>query len=174
MTGPVTGWGQYPTTRLRRNRRDDWSRRLVAENHLRADDLIWPVFVHEGQGNREPIASMPGVERLSIDLLVEAVEEAIDGRGRLTASRAGTLHPTKLTYDTRGRIASVAQGPGTSDRTTTFNYHPTTGRLASITDPASRITTFDLYDADPADTCFVDTLQIAQSRDVDTDFRSRI
>jgi porphobilinogen synthase len=80
MTGPVTGWGQYPTTRLRRNRRDDWSRRLVAENHLRADDLIWPVFVHEGQGTREPIASMPGVERLSIDLLVEAVEEAIDLR----------------------------------------------------------------------------------------------
>jgi porphobilinogen synthase len=65
---------------LRRNRRDDWSRRLVAENHLRADDLIWPVFVHEGQGHREPIASMPGVERLSIDLLVEAVEEAIDLR----------------------------------------------------------------------------------------------
>jgi porphobilinogen synthase len=65
---------------LRRNRRDDWSRRLVAENHLRADDLIWPVFVHEGQGNREPIASMPEVERLSIDLLVEVAEEAIDLR----------------------------------------------------------------------------------------------
>jgi porphobilinogen synthase len=53
---------------------------LVAENHLRVDDLIWPVFVHEGEGKREPIASMPGVERLSIDLLVEAVEEAIELR----------------------------------------------------------------------------------------------
>ncbi len=80
MTGHWTGWGEYPTTRLRRNRRDDWSRRLVAENHLRADDLIWPVFVHEGDGKREPIASMPGVERLSIDLLVEAVEEAVELR----------------------------------------------------------------------------------------------
>jgi len=63
---------------LRRNRRDDWSRRLVSENHLRADDLIWPLFVHEGEGNRVGIASMPGVERLSVDLLVEAVEEAVE------------------------------------------------------------------------------------------------
>ena len=76
-----------------------------------------------------------------------SVEEAIDGRGRLAGSRAGTLHPTKLSYDTRGRIDSIAQGPGTADRTTTFTYHPTTGRLTSITDPASRTTTFDLYDA---------------------------
>ena len=80
MTGPGTMWGQYPTTRLRRNRRDDWSRRLVAENHLRVADSIWPVFVHEGEGSREPVSSMPGVERLSIDLLVEAVEEAIELR----------------------------------------------------------------------------------------------
>lgn len=77
-TGRGTGLGQYPTTRLRRNRRDDWSRRLVSENHLRADDLIWPLFVHEGEGNRVGIASMPGVERLSVDLLVEAVEEAVE------------------------------------------------------------------------------------------------
>jgi len=50
----------------------------VAENHLRCDDLIWPVFVHEGEFKREAIPSMPGVERLSIDLLVEAVEEAVE------------------------------------------------------------------------------------------------
>ena len=68
----------YPTTRLRRNRRDDWSRRLVAENHLMVDDLIWPVFVHEGDNRREAVPSMPGVERLSIDLLVEAVGKAKD------------------------------------------------------------------------------------------------
>ncbi len=80
MSGSFPGWGEYPTTRLRRNRRDDWSRRLVAENQLRVDDLIWPVFVHEGQGQREPIASMPGVERLSVDLLVAAVEEAVELR----------------------------------------------------------------------------------------------
>jgi len=80
MTGTYMTWGQYPTTRLRRNRRDDWSRRLVAENHLRVDDLIWPVFVHEGEARREPVLSMPGVERLSVDLLVEAVAEAVELR----------------------------------------------------------------------------------------------
>lgn len=80
MTGTYMTWGQYPTTRLRRNRRDDWSRRLVAENHLRVDDLIWPVFVHEGDNRREPVSSMPGVERLSVDLLVEAVAEAVELR----------------------------------------------------------------------------------------------
>jgi porphobilinogen synthase len=78
MTGPSTPWGAYPTTRLRRNRRDDWSRRLVREHHLRPDDLIWPVFIHEGENRRQPIASMPGVERLSIDLLVEAAGQAME------------------------------------------------------------------------------------------------
>ncbi|MCH5374638.1 MAG: porphobilinogen synthase, partial [Planctomycetes bacterium] len=77
MSGPSTPWGSYPTTRLRRNRRDDWSRRLVRENYVRADDLIWPVFVHDGENRRQPIPSMPGVERLSIDLLVEAAAEAM-------------------------------------------------------------------------------------------------
>lgn len=62
--------------RPRRNRRFDWSRRLVAENHLAVHDLIWPVFVHDGSGRRTPVGSMPGVERLSIDLLVEAVGRA--------------------------------------------------------------------------------------------------
>jgi len=80
MAGQGTGLGQYPTTRLRRNRRDDWSRRLVSENQLRVDDLIWPVFVHEGQDSRANVASMPGVERLSVDLLIEAVEEAVELR----------------------------------------------------------------------------------------------
>ncbi len=61
---------------MRRNRRFDWSRRLVRENTLTVDDLIWPVFVREGKGEREEIPSMPGVHRLSIDLLVEAAQEA--------------------------------------------------------------------------------------------------
>jgi len=78
MTEKHIAWGRYPTTRLRRNRRDDWSRRLVAENHLTVDDLIWPVFVHEGENRREAVPSMPGVERLSVDLLVEAVGAAKD------------------------------------------------------------------------------------------------
>jgi porphobilinogen synthase len=69
--------GQFPQTRLRRLRRHGWSRRLVSENRLSVDDLIWPLFVREGSNQREPVASMPGVERLSIGLLVEAVGNAV-------------------------------------------------------------------------------------------------
>ncbi len=69
--------GSYPSVRLRRTRRHDWSRRLVRENALSVNDLIWPLFVREGRGEREAVASMPGVERLSIDLVVEAVGEAV-------------------------------------------------------------------------------------------------
>ena len=66
----------FPTTRMRRMRRDDWSRRLMAENTLTPSDLIWPVFVLEGQNQRQAIPSLPGVERMSADLLIEAVTEA--------------------------------------------------------------------------------------------------
>lgn len=68
--------GTYPSTRLRRNRRDPWSRALVAEHRLNVADLIWPVFVQEGTDKRTPVASMPGVERLSIDLLVHECAKA--------------------------------------------------------------------------------------------------
>ncbi|WP_166828655.1 porphobilinogen synthase [Thalassoroseus pseudoceratinae] len=74
----MSDYGQFPGTRMRRNRRHDWSRRLVQEHTLTVNDLIWPVFVKEGQGERETIPSMPGVERLTIDLLVDAVGEAAD------------------------------------------------------------------------------------------------
>ena len=66
----------FPKTRLRRNRRDAWSRRLVAEARLEVADLIWPVFVLDGRNRREPVASMPGVERLSVDRLLPLLEEA--------------------------------------------------------------------------------------------------
>ena len=66
----------FPTTRLRRNRRHDWSRRLVRENTLTPDDLIWPVFVREGRDMAEPVASMPGVDRLSVDRIAVAAGEA--------------------------------------------------------------------------------------------------
>jgi porphobilinogen synthase len=66
----------FPATRLRRNRMDAWSRRMVAESRLEVADLIWPLFVLEGEGRREAVASMPGVERLSIDLLLPALAEA--------------------------------------------------------------------------------------------------
>ncbi len=60
--------------RMRRNRRADWSRRLVRETALTTNDLIWPIFVVEGAGIRQPVSSMPGVERLSVD---EAVKDAV-------------------------------------------------------------------------------------------------
>jgi porphobilinogen synthase len=62
--------------RMRRNRKCEWVRRLTRESNVSPDDLIWPLFVHEGQGVRAAVPSMPGVERLSIDLVVEAVGEA--------------------------------------------------------------------------------------------------
>ena len=70
--------GQYPRVRMRRNRADGWTRRLVAENRLTVDDLIWPVFVKEGGSDREAIPSMPGVERLSIPALVDEVAAAAE------------------------------------------------------------------------------------------------
>ena len=62
---------RFPQTRLRRMRKDDFSRRLMRETLLSPDDLIYPMFVIEGKDKREPVASMPGVERYSIDLLVK-------------------------------------------------------------------------------------------------------
>ena len=66
----------YPALRMRRLRRHDWTRRLVAENTLSPADFIWPVFVIEGENKREAVSSMPGVERLSVDLVVTAAKEA--------------------------------------------------------------------------------------------------
>ncbi len=64
--------------RLRRNRRTDWSRRLVRENTLTVDDLIWPIFVIDGENRREPIAAMPGIERVSADLAAEEAKRGAD------------------------------------------------------------------------------------------------
>ena len=61
----------YPFTRMRRMRRDDFSRRLMRENELTASDLIYPVFVIEGENTTEAIPSMPGVSRMTLDLLIE-------------------------------------------------------------------------------------------------------
>jgi len=68
----------FPQTRMRRNRAQPWLRRLVAETRLSPDDLIWPVFVVEGTGQRQAVPTMPGVERLSIDVLAEEVGKARD------------------------------------------------------------------------------------------------
>jgi porphobilinogen synthase len=66
--------GEFPQTRMRRMRRDDFSRRMMRESSLHPDNLIYPLFVKEGKGQREAVASMPGVERLSIDELVREAE----------------------------------------------------------------------------------------------------
>lgn len=64
--------------RMRRNRKADWVRRMVQENRLTVDDLIWPIFITHGTGISEPLAAMPGVNRMSVDKAVEAVREAAD------------------------------------------------------------------------------------------------
>ena len=69
--------GKFPNVRLRRNRKSDWSRRLVRESNLSPNDLIWPIFLREGKNVREPIKSMPGVYRYSIDKIENLVERAI-------------------------------------------------------------------------------------------------
>ena len=91
----------YPYTRPRRMRRDDFSRRLMREHVLTTNDLIYPVFVHEEKG-RVPVASMPGVERLSIDELLRVGEEALE-LGVPVLDLFGVPDPAAKTAD--GRIA---------------------------------------------------------------------
>jgi porphobilinogen synthase len=76
MTTPVTG--KFPASRMRRLRRHGFLRNLVRESTLSPSDFIYPVFVLEGEGRREPVESMPGIERLSIDLLISEVESLVN------------------------------------------------------------------------------------------------
>jgi len=69
--------GSYPNTRLRRNRKTDWSRRLVSENTLSANDLIWPIFLTDGKNQKNQISTMPGVYRYSVDKLEKIVEKTL-------------------------------------------------------------------------------------------------
>jgi porphobilinogen synthase len=69
--------GNFPATRMRRMRRDDFSRRLMREHRLTADDLIYPVFVLDGRQREEPVASLPGVSRKSLDLLLRDAERCV-------------------------------------------------------------------------------------------------
>lgn len=78
MSALNTTRGEFPGMRMRRMRRDEFSRRLMRETHLSANDLIYPVFVLEGNRQRQEVASMPGVERLSIDLLLEEAETLLN------------------------------------------------------------------------------------------------
>jgi len=69
--------GQFPQVRMRRMRRDDFTRRLMRENRLSADDLIYPVFVMDGHGKTQAVPSMPGVERMTIDRLLPVAERCL-------------------------------------------------------------------------------------------------
>jgi len=126
----------FPATRMRRMRRDDFSRRLMRENRLSADDLIYPVFVLEGSGRVEPIPSMPGIERQSLDRLLNTAERAltlgipavalfpvVDGSAK-TAGAEEALNPDGLVprvvaalkkeFPELGVITDVALDPYTS------------------------------------------------------------
>ncbi len=85
---------------MRRNRHDDWCRRLTAENRLSVDDLIWPVFVIEGEKERQSVASMPGVERLAVGPLIDAVGQAKD-LGIPAVAVFSAIDPALKTSDAR-------------------------------------------------------------------------
>ena len=69
---------KFPAHRPRRLRKNEWSRKLVQENTLTASDLIYPVFILDGENQRQAVASMPGVERVSLDLLIPIAQECVD------------------------------------------------------------------------------------------------
>jgi porphobilinogen synthase len=98
MTGTIAN--SFPNTRMRRMRRDDFSRRLMRETHLTVDSLIYPMFVVEGSGERQPVASMPGIERLSVDQLLRECETLV--RLKIPAIALFPVTPTeKKTLDAR-------------------------------------------------------------------------
>ena len=126
----------FPATRMRRMRRDDFSRRLMREHRLSADDLIYPVFVLEGEQIVQPVASMPGVSRVSLDNLLRIAEEAVslgvpalalfpvveDGKKSLDAAEAfnpdglvpRVVQALKARFPNLGVITDVALDPYTS------------------------------------------------------------
>ncbi len=90
--------GSYPRVRPRRMRSAGWLRDIAAENALSTRDLIWPLFVTEGQNARQPVSSMPGVERLSIDLLIDTAKEAQD-QGLQSLALFPVIEAEKKTMD---------------------------------------------------------------------------
>jgi porphobilinogen synthase len=103
----MTFHASYPHGRPRRLRRDDFTRNLVREHALSPHDLIYPVFVLDGTGQRQPVASMPGVERLSLDLLLPVAQECVD-LGIPVMALFPVIDPARKTAD--GREAWNAQG----------------------------------------------------------------
>ena len=128
--------GSYPQIRMRRNRKSDWSRRLVSESNLSPNDLIWPIFIREGKNIKEPVSSMPGVYRYSLDKIERLIENAIskkipmvalfpntpsskkNARGTEAISKKNlvckALKLIKKNYDEIGIMCDVALDPYTS------------------------------------------------------------
>jgi porphobilinogen synthase len=95
---PIITPSQYPAVRMRRMRRDPFSRALMRENTVTASDLIYPVFVLDGQNQRQQVASMPGVERVSLDLLLKVAEECV-ALGIPALALFPVVDPALKTYD---------------------------------------------------------------------------
>ncbi len=104
---PVNSYGEFPAVRMRRMRRDDFSRRLMREHILTTDDLIYPVFIIDGKGRTEKVASMPGVERLTVDKLLRVAEQCLKLRIPVLALFPA-IDPQLKTAD--GREAFNAKG----------------------------------------------------------------
>ncbi len=107
MTLHASNFAPFPTGRPRRLRRDAFTRNLVREHALTSSDLIYPVFVTDGTQQRQPIASMPGVERLSLDLLLPVAQECVD-LGIPVMALFPVVHDALKTYD--GREATNPDG----------------------------------------------------------------
>ncbi len=122
--------GKYPYTRPRRMRKDDFTRRLMAENVITASDLIQPLFVIEGENRREPIESMPGIDRLSIDLLVEEARILAD-----LGVPAIALFPN-LSNDVRSLDAKEAYNPNGLVQTAVRALKAAVPNIGVITDVA--------------------------------------
>lgn len=120
----------YPLTRPRRMRQDDFSRRMMRENILTTDDLIYPVFVLEGENRRESIKSMPGIERLSIDLLIKHATEAFK-----LGIPALAIFPV-ISPEQKDEIASEAYNPQGLVQRCVRNLKEALPELGVITDVA--------------------------------------
>jgi len=94
--------GSYPSIRLRRNRKTEWSRRLVSENNLSSNDLIWPIFLTDGKNQKNQISTMPGVYRYSVDQIEKIMEKALTLKLPLIALFP---HTKKINKDKNGSEA---------------------------------------------------------------------
>ena len=90
--------GTYPNTRLRRVRKTDWIRRLISENALSCNDLILPIFIKEGRKQKEPIKSMPGIYRYSVDNINKVIDKALKNKIPMVALFPYTPFSKKNSY----------------------------------------------------------------------------